>query len=280
MWSARRTAFGPGTVAAAPLSGGGSLCGRMPVMSPGTFAAYLSELSDEALVELLQARPDVRIEPVPRGFAQLAQRLDNPDSLVTALHTLNRDALIVGEAIAVLDEAATLPAVARLLGAAENLVRSGADALRARGLLWESSGVLRLPERLQAHWSAEIAGHRPVGKIAPSVRVEDLRAAVTAWGGAADGLRKPELITTLNELAAEPGVLAQIVADLPAPARIRLEELRAGYGALLACAPARTARTQLPNCSVTQVFSCARTVEPRCPGKSPSRRGRRTASSS
>ncbi len=86
----------------------------MPVVSPGTFAEHLSELSEEALVELLQARPDVRIEPVPRGFAQLAQRLDNADSLVAALHTLNRDALIVGEAVAVLDEAATIPAVASL----------------------------------------------------------------------------------------------------------------------------------------------------------------------
>jgi hypothetical protein len=61
-----------------------------------SFAAHLSTVDNEALVGLLAARPDVRVEPVPRGFAQLAQRLSGPDSIVAALHRLNRDTLAVG----------------------------------------------------------------------------------------------------------------------------------------------------------------------------------------
>jgi hypothetical protein len=71
--------------------------GRMPRMDAASFAVYLSELDDDALVRLLAARPDVRIEPVPRGFPQLAQRLGGADSLVAALHTLNRDTVVVGQ---------------------------------------------------------------------------------------------------------------------------------------------------------------------------------------
>lgn len=44
-------------------------------MSTESFAGYLAGLDEAALAKVLQARPDVRIEPVPRGFPQLAQRL-------------------------------------------------------------------------------------------------------------------------------------------------------------------------------------------------------------
>ena len=139
-------------------------------VSAGSFAEYLSELNETSLAALLQARPDVRVQPVPRGFAQLAQRLSGPESLAAALRTVNRDAVVVGQAVAALGEAVTMPDLLRLLDAPEHLVRAGLTELCGRGLAWDRAGALGLPERLAAHWSAEIGGGRPVEKIARSGR--------------------------------------------------------------------------------------------------------------
>jgi hypothetical protein len=203
----------------------------MPRMDAASFAVYLSGLDDEALARLLAARPDVRIEPVPRGFPQLAQRLGGADSLVAALRTLTRDTVVVGQAIAVLGEAATVPAVARLLGAPEQAVGDEVTHLCDRGLAWTSSSMLRLPERLQEHWTAELGGGRPVAKMATTVLAEELRVAASALGITADGLRKPELIARLSDAMADPRSLVEVIAGLPGPARVRLEQLRhRGFG--------------------------------------------------
>ena len=63
------------------------------------FDEHLAELGQPALAALLRARPDVLVEPAPRGFAALAQRLSSASSLVAVLQTLNRDQLVAGEAI-------------------------------------------------------------------------------------------------------------------------------------------------------------------------------------
>lgn len=201
----------------------------MASVNAGSFAGYLSGLDEASLTALLQNRPDVRVQPVPRGFAQLAQRLGGADSLVAALRTVSRDAVIVGQAITALGEPATVPGLVRLLGAPAHLVRAGVAELCGRGLAWENSGTLGLPERLQTHWSADIGGGRPVEKIASCARVDDLRMAVGAFGVATEGLRKPELVTRLSELMADSTALAEVVAKLPEPARDRLGELRRRY---------------------------------------------------
>jgi hypothetical protein len=193
-----------------------------------SFATYLSNVDKEALVRLLGARPDVRVEPVPRGFTQLAQRLGGPDSIVAALRSLNQDALTVGQAIAVLGESATVPAVARLLDAPEQAVHDEVTGLCGVGLAWTESDALHLPERLADHWTAEIGGGPPVAKMATTVLADELRVAVSAFGVAVDGLRKPELIARLSEAMADPRRLLKVTAELPAPAHARLEELRGG----------------------------------------------------
>jgi hypothetical protein len=111
------------------------------------FAQYLASLDESALAALLAARPDVLIEPVPRGFAQLAQRLSSASSLVTALQTLNRDQLVAGEAIT----AGTQDRLDRRLFA-EVLAQ-----LRALGLIWGTD--LRLPPLLAQHWSFDTGHH-------------------------------------------------------------------------------------------------------------------------
>ncbi|MGH3717570.1 MAG: helicase-associated domain-containing protein [Pseudonocardiaceae bacterium] len=194
-----------------------------------SFAEYLSGLGEAALTAVLQARPDVLVQPVPRGFSQLAQRLDGADSLGAVLRTVNRDMVIVGQAVVALDSSATVPGLARLLGASERVVRDAVAELCGRGLAWDSSGTLCLPERLEAHWSAQIGGGRPVAKLAGAVLAENLRAALSAFGAATDGLRKPEMAVRLSELMADLPVLAKVIAGLPGPAKERLEEFRHGY---------------------------------------------------
>lgn len=88
-------------------------------MNAGSFAGHLAGLDEAALADLLRLRRDVRAEPVPRGFTRLAQRLGGPDSLAAALRAVNRDAIVVGQAVAALRQSATVATVARLLGAPE-----------------------------------------------------------------------------------------------------------------------------------------------------------------
>jgi hypothetical protein len=194
-----------------------------------SFADYLSGLGEESLAALLHARPDVLVPPVPRDFSQLAQRLGGAQSLGAALRPANRDMVIVGQAIVALGVAATVPGLIRLLDASEQAVRDAVAELRARGLAWDSSGILCLPERLEAHWRAEIGGGRPVAKIAGSVLAENLRAALDALGTTTAGLRKPELTARLSELMADLPVLTHVIAGLPKPVRDRLREFRHGY---------------------------------------------------
>jgi hypothetical protein len=50
-------------------------------MRSGSFADDLADVAAPRLAQLLRARPKVGLEPVPRGFEQLAQRLGGADSL-------------------------------------------------------------------------------------------------------------------------------------------------------------------------------------------------------
>ncbi|MFY9809036.1 MAG: helicase-associated domain-containing protein, partial [Pseudonocardiaceae bacterium] len=181
------------------------------------------------MIALLHARPDVLVQPVPRGFGQLAQRLSGAESLGAALRTVNRDMVVIGQAVVALGASATVPDLARLLGASEPVVRAGVAQLFGRGLAWDSAGVLCLPEPLEAHWLADIGGGRPVAKIAGSVLAENLRVAVAAFGVATEGLRKPELTARLAALMADLALVAKVIAALPKPAQHRLGEFRRGY---------------------------------------------------
>ncbi|HET9255626.1 MAG TPA: helicase-associated domain-containing protein, partial [Pseudonocardiaceae bacterium] len=117
----------------------------------------------------------------------------------------------------------------RLLGAPEPMVSEGAAQLCGRGLAWDNAGVVRLLERLEEHWRAEIGGGRPVAKITGSVSAENLRVALAALGGAAEGLRKPELAARLSELVMDLPMLVKVISELPGPVRDRLRAYRSGY---------------------------------------------------
>jgi hypothetical protein len=199
-------------------------------MDRGSFAEYLAGLDKTALVGLLRIRSDVRAEPVPRGFGQLAQRLSGPESLVSALRLVNGAAVAVGQGVAALGSAVPVEALARLLGASDVAVRDAVDDLCGRGLMWVADGRVCLPERLVEHWSAEIGGGRPAATIARSALVDDLRSTAEALGIDVAGMRKPQLVARLGDVLGDARAVADVVRRLPRPARDRLDQLRLGYG--------------------------------------------------
>jgi hypothetical protein len=203
-------------------------------MSTGSFAGYLARLDEPALVDLLRARPDVRIEPVPRGFEQLAQRLSLPDSLAAALRLLSLDLHTVGRAIAILGCDATVADVADLLTAPEPAVSEAVGELCRRGLAWHDRGTLHLPERLGLHWMDELGGGRPVAQIAKTVLVDELRISAEALGIEVAGLRKPELIEQITQAMSDRTAMVAAINALPARARQRLNALRHSPGAYFA----------------------------------------------
>jgi hypothetical protein len=207
-------------------------------MSDLSFARSLAALSEAELVRLLDARPDVRQEPVPRGFRQLAQRLSGVGSVVPALHTLTRDTMVVGEAVAVLGDSATVSAIVTLLGAGEQTVRDEVAVLCRVGLGWVDGETVRLPDVLREHWTADVGGGRPVAKLAGAVLVEDVRACLAALGADTTGLRKAGLVDRLSEVMADARALGEVIRGLPAPARVRLAELRHGdFGTVFGFGP-------------------------------------------
>ena len=185
------------------------------------FDEHLAGLGEAALTALLRARPDVLVEPAPRGFAQLAQRLSSASSLVAVLQTLNRDQLVAGEAITVGRQHQLDP----------GLFRSVLPQLRALGLVWGTD--LRLPPLLAQHWSSD-KGHGTELTGPPLLPLSSADAAVTTRAGQAaaaalldgvtslldkatsrpitalqkGGIGSRELSRLARELAAEPGSVA------------------------------------------------------------------------
>lgn len=197
-------------------------------MSDLSFGRWLAALSEDDLVRLLDARSDVRSEPLPRGFRQLAQRLSGARSVGSALHLLTRDAMVTGEVIAVLGDRATISAVAAFLQASEQAVRDEVAFLTRIGLAWVDGEVVHLPDVLREYWTDGFGGGRPVAKLAGAMLVDQLRACLSALGTDTAGLRKADLVRRLGEVMADPRSLVDVIRGLPAAARARLEELLHG----------------------------------------------------
>jgi hypothetical protein len=190
------------------------------------------------LTRLVASRPEVCLEPVPSTYAELAQRLADPQSLVSALHRCHADELTVGLLIAGLGSRADH---ASLLDACRTIAPAEADdpaehldaalaALCAPGLCFAAGGVYRLPERLYDHFRAEIGGNRPLTKILAGVRVDELRPIIDALGLDPASARKHDLVAALSEFTADPVRLAEVIAGLPDEPRELLDQLRYGSG--------------------------------------------------
>jgi hypothetical protein len=205
-------------------------------------AEHLAAMDAGELTRLVAARPEVCLEPAPRTHAELAERLADPQSLLSALHRCRADELTVGLLVAGLGEEADHE---RLLETCRRLAPPGADdpaghldaalaALCALGLCVPAGGAYRLLERLREHFRAEIGGNRPLTKVLAGIRVDDIRRIADALGLEPASARKNDLVAALNEYTGDPVRLADVIAGLPDDALELLDRLRFGSGSWFA----------------------------------------------
>lgn len=219
----------------APGAGGRTRCGGIAVV---LFEEHLAALAADRLCRVLEQRPDVLVEPVPRSIGELAQRLGGVDSLARAIPRMNRDELAVARAVALHGNPA-LPELADRLGAPEEVVSGVIDGLAGRGLAWRSEAGVGLPPRLADHLAAELSGFRPLRVIGGQARVDELRVAVAGLGADPSGLRKNELVEALAGLVSDPRVVVAAVSGLGAAARRCLEVLLESGGGYFGYGDAR-----------------------------------------
>ena len=109
---------------------------------PRTLAESLRTWDEEALTELLHARPDWAGRR--RVLAALAARSTGGSSIGWALDQLDAWRRVVAEALAALPDPSSTADVAELLGHPQSSVKRAVRDLRARALVWGDDDRLHL----------------------------------------------------------------------------------------------------------------------------------------
>src|SRR4051812_22417155 len=112
--------------------------------------AWLADLPDEALVRLLELRPDLT-QPPPGSIAALAARAQTRQSVKAATDDLDFLRLAVLDALLVLQvdgESVPLPKLVALIGDRTDArdLDAAVDDLRARALVWGDTALRVTPE--------------------------------------------------------------------------------------------------------------------------------------
>ncbi|MGK5730302.1 helicase-associated domain-containing protein [Streptomyces sp. URMC 124] len=215
---------------------------------PRTLAEELRTRADDALAELLRARPDL-LNPVPGDLTQLATRAGTRASVVRALERLDRFALQTAEALAVAPDPCPYAALAALMTGdapeddpriAEALPRAVAT-LREQALVWGGEDRLRLVRTARELLAPSPAHPSPTG-LGPSVaeatagmspgRLQQIIAAA-GLPGTHDPVSAVAALTALFEDRTR---MAELLANAPAEAAAVLNKLVWGppYGTVTA----------------------------------------------
>lgn len=149
------------------------------VTAPRTLTEALRALDHDQLTELFRLRPDLGY-PLPRHLAELVTQATTSVSVGRAIDGLNAWQLAVAEALAVLDDGATVGDISSMLGRSEELIAPAVDDLRRRALVWGSDRDLHLVRAARDHF-----GSYPAGLAPPSphpLTAGQIDAALTAAG--------------------------------------------------------------------------------------------------
>jgi hypothetical protein len=163
---------------------------------PATLAAWLRTRSDDQLITLLAARPDVA-RPAPSDVVALASRLAVPVSADRALDELDAATLQVLDVVLLAPSGGVAPdeLFAALPAVPDDVLGAAVGTLTARALLW-GDDVLHAPDPVRR------AVRHPAGL---GRRAVDLRLQLPA-----------DLPAAVAELTAEErGVLEQLAGDRP-----------------------------------------------------------------
>lgn len=201
--------------------------GRMPTdrpRSPRTSAEALRARSDESLVGLLQARPDLAVPP-PVDLGSLAARAATRASVRQVLDGLTTAHLQVLEVLAVLPEPCTAAAVTRTWGAPAGTLL---DELSELALVWGTPRALHLLRTVR-----EMLGAHPAGLGPPLAEALDRRSPARLQSLLADlGLPPapdpPRAAAALAAHLGEPAVLEALLTTAPEGTRDLLARLTWG----------------------------------------------------
>jgi hypothetical protein len=190
-----------------------------------TFGEWLAARSDEQLVRLLQARPDVSVPP-PADFDVLARRLSASASVARALERVDRFGLEVLECLALLGRPMAVTELAEAGQMPLEALQREVDALEALAFVWGDE-LLVLPRGV-----SEELGPHPLGlgrSGAELVRTElapEERELITANLGLDSGPIRG--MHALLDLFDDPRRITELVAATDAPERQLLERLASG----------------------------------------------------
>jgi hypothetical protein len=216
--------------------------------APRSLADELRTRSDDELVALLNARPDLT-SPVPADISQLAVRATTRASVARALDRLDRSALGVVEALALLDEPAERDALASLMPFSDSHLDSLITRLRIHALLWGPPDELRLVRVVRDVLGAQIAGlGPPVRQLVAALPGERL-GVLAAELGLPPSREHLAMAARVADRIADPGYLQAAVPSVGGDAGSLLERMAAGPPSGRvdnALRPARVAKARTP----------------------------------
>ncbi len=219
----------------------------MSTSAPRSLADQLRAWSDEALVDLLRARPDLSL-PAPQDSGQLASRASTRASVMRVLDQLDRLELTVLEALAVLGGRAPADAVAALVRAEPAAVAATLERLRGLALVWGGTDDLRLVGAVTDTLGTTVSGlGRPLAQLADGLGPARVAEVLTDAGGTPSGDRGEDL-ARLGRLLQDPAEVARLLGECDAAARAMLEHLAAAgvEGASEAVGHPRAAEARTP----------------------------------
>lgn len=160
----------------------------------------LRALTDTEMMHLLRERPDL-LHPIPPDIERLAARAVSPSSVSRALDRINRSALQVAEALAVLPKPVSINQLATAMGSTTKSIplsiKHAVAGLRKIGLIYGEDNNLLTPDSL-----VDVVGMYPCG-----------------LGGSASNHVEASV------LAANPAKLKKLLATAPEEAQFIIEKL-------------------------------------------------------
>jgi hypothetical protein len=196
-----------------------------------TLTDWLARLSQAALAGLLARRSDT-VTPPPRHLGELANRLQEPESVAHALHQLPMPALEVIEVLQLLGPDGGRPTT--LLdwlgcqptpeGDPPPQLETILGLLSDWGLVWPDGERLRMVKPLYRMFQHPLGLGEPAAVLLNRHPYQRLREIARTLGVPAHG-RKTQLVTAISTAVTDPARVRQLVAGAEPAIRHRLLEL-------------------------------------------------------
>ena len=203
------------------------MSGSQEQPAPRSLADELRARSDDDLVRLLRARPDLTT-PVPTDVGQLATRATTRSSVARAMDRLDRATLAVVESLALLDEPADPQAVVDLLGFPAERTHTLLGRLRTLALVWGPDDALRLVRVVREVLGPQVAGLGPPARGLLSGLPTDRLRVLAADMGLPPSREPLAMAARVAERLCDPGYLTAALGAAGADAVSLVTRLAAG----------------------------------------------------